>query len=210
MMPMERTPTPPILVEKGPVWTEAFSKRRAQDQHCAFHWPKVGSEYLNRVLGRELQVMTAQHCAYCDHYELGPASQETIDHFRPKSTFPELAYDWSNLFPACNVCQSSKREKFEEALLKPDAPEYSFERFFIFDFATGEIQPCPSSSVEERNRAETTIRILGLNLSKRNRARKRACRHHYSPKLWPEYRDELAQLPYRFLAPSDSAQLPAP
>lgn len=206
MMPIRRAQEPSVLLEKGPAWTEAFLTRRTTNPHCAFRWPVVEGQSLNRLLCPELEAMTAEHCAYCDHYQLGVAARETIDHFRPKSVHPELAYTWENLFPACDVCQGSKLEQFDEALLKPDEPDYCFERFFIFNFSTGEIEPCPDGSLEEQNRAEVTIRILGLNVPPRNQARKRAHKQHYRPKCWPIYRDELEQLPYRFLAPPGDGQ----
>lgn len=31
-----------------------------------------------------------------------------VDHLRPRSAFPELAYAWSNLYPACGICNQRR------------------------------------------------------------------------------------------------------
>ena len=77
--------------------------------------------------------MTQRHCAFCDG-PLGIESRETVEHFRPKSKFPELAFAWENLFPCCDVCQSHKGERFDLHLLKPDDDDYHFERYFVVNF----------------------------------------------------------------------------
>lgn len=200
-MPITRPPAPAVLVEKGGAWTVSFVERRARDPKARFFWPEVQKEALNRVLQPILGEMTAHHCAYCDHFQLGDGARETIDHFRPKSVFPSLAFDWENLFPACDVCQEAKGETFDEALLKPDEPGHAFARFFVVSFSTGLIEVNPQATGEERRRAEAAIRIFGLNRDPRPAARRRSFKNYYAPSRWSEHREELHLLPHRFLAP---------
>lgn len=120
--------------------------------------------------------MTQMHCAFCDG-RIGTVSKKTVEHFRPKSRFPELAYDWENLFPCCDQCQSQKLEKFDEALLKPDAEEYRFEDYFIRNYKSGTLEPLPNASQAARQRAEITLVLYGLNLPERNRERIREWEH---------------------------------
>lgn len=42
----------------------------------------------------------------------GLKGEETygVDHYRPEKWFPELRFTWSNLFYACNRCNSLKRD----------------------------------------------------------------------------------------------------
>ncbi len=126
----------------------------------------------------QLSRMTQGHCAFCDG-RLGTESRETVEHFRPKSTFPELAYDWANLFSCCDVCQATKREKFDEVALKPDAEEYFFHHYFIANYKTGDLDALPSTRTQDRKRAEVTIALYGLNLETRKKARLRE---------WEQYR----------------------
>jgi uncharacterized protein (TIGR02646 family) len=114
--PVTRPPEPAFLAARRERWSESFMQRRAKDPRCEFDWHDLDGVPVNQLLMGPLRRMTAGHCAYCDHFELGEGSRETIDHFRPKSAFPELAYAWDNLFPACDQCQQVKGEDLIAAL----------------------------------------------------------------------------------------------
>ena len=45
-------------------------------------------------------------CAYCLSYELISGGEENfeLDHFKPKSKFPELTTKFSNIYYSCSVC----------------------------------------------------------------------------------------------------------
>jgi len=166
---LERTQAPDCLTEGGPGWTEDYvAKRAVNPAHC-FSW-RSASCYAE--IRHRLAAMTQTHCAFCDG-QIGVESRETVEHFRPKGQFPELAYAWENLFPCCDLCQSSKRERFAPALLKPDAPDYRFQAYFIANYKTGALEPAPYAAEEERQRAEISIRLYGLNLPARTTARRR-------------------------------------
>jgi uncharacterized protein (TIGR02646 family) len=141
--------------------------------------------------------MTAGHCAYCDGYELGESSRETIDHFRPKSRFPELAFAWQNLFPACDSCQLAKRD-FHEQLLKPDEEGYEFARYFVLNFKTGDLEPNPGALPEEQQKAQNTIALLSLNRAPLARGRLRAARASRRAALSDGPSASREALPYRF------------
>lgn len=111
--------------------------------------------------------MTQDHCSFCDAFPVEAASQDSIEHFRPKSAFPAMAYDWDNLFYCCSKCQQSKLDQWDDLLLKPDSEAYlqeGFEAHFEVDLATGEL-------VAITEAAETTIHLYGLNGSNRPRYR---------------------------------------
>ncbi len=170
-------------------WTKDFVAARKLNPPHPFDWR---SQACYREIRRQLSAMTQAHCAFCDG-AIGVESRETVEHFRPKSAFPDLAYEWNNLFPCCDMCQSNKREMFDPDLLKPDEPEYAFNKYFVANFSTGEIEPSPHSDDSERRKAEVTIRIYGLNLPARKIARKRT---------WENYRRDPKPCPddynYRF------------
>ena len=100
-------------------------------------------------------------CAYCEE----PCRGE-VDHFRPKSRFPALVYAWSNWLFACHDCNHAKLDKWPPAgyadpcaRSRPAHPE----RFFTFDFLTGEILPKEGLSPARRRKAQDTIDDLRLN-----------------------------------------------
>jgi hypothetical protein len=70
----------------------------------------------------------------------------------------------------CTECQKPSGG-FTKFILKPDKPEYSFDDYFIIDFATGEIQINEAKSVHNQARAEATRRAYHLNKGGRPAAR---------------------------------------
>jgi len=50
-------------------------------------------------------------CAYCLMYETFAGGQENfeLDHFKPKSKFPELIHQYTNIYYSCHVCNKQKR-----------------------------------------------------------------------------------------------------
>lgn len=108
------------------------------------------------------------NCWYCERRcEVTGSLEATVDHFRPLSRFPQLAYDWTNWIFSCRRCNSDNK--------KDGWPEYGYvdpcaanaserpERYFDYDMYTGEIIPRADLSGIVRQRATDTIRDLGLN-----------------------------------------------
>ena len=93
---------------------------------------------------------------------MSPPGTETIDHFWPKSSHSAEAFAWSNLYFACNHCQT-RREEYDGRLLRPDAVDFEFERYFRWDFTTGEIRVNERADAADQARAEVTIRLFRLN-----------------------------------------------
>jgi len=163
-------PEPPNCLRAGALeWTEDYLTRRKNNPKHPFSWR---SDSCYKQIRQTLSMMTAAHCAFCDGL-IGVESRETVEHFKPKSQFPELAYEWTNLFPCCDMCQSKKGESFDPALIKPDSEDYEFERYFVANYKTGEIEPSPSLEHKFQLAAEITIRMYGLNIPARTKARLR-------------------------------------
>ncbi len=129
-------------------------------------------------------------CAYCQQACQAPAfgveahNAETIDHFRPRSRFPDLWLDWLNLIYACRRCNRSKGNKwldfdqdtFSRGLqrgghslpseyVNPNAIEgrRPANEFFDFDLDTGEIVPATGLDYTAGWVASRTIRDIDLN-----------------------------------------------
>jgi len=56
-----------------------------------------------------------------------------VEHFKPKSLFPSLTYDWSNYFLACNGCNGAKLDKWPPMgdYVRPDQGQP--DMLFVFD-----------------------------------------------------------------------------
>ena len=100
-------------------------------------------------------------CGYCEEPRKGE-----IDHFRPKSQFPESVYIWSNWVFACHECNQAKGEKWPTPRYIDPCTSFVIdhpENFFEFDSTTGEILPKQSLSLDKFERARRMIDDLRLN-----------------------------------------------
>lgn len=164
MRPFNRLDAPDFLTENWEKWGNEYAARKTANPSYAFNWKQHQGQPVNQRLLPDLQKQTQSHCSYCDAYP-PKLPDKTIDHFRPKgdARFYHFAYHWENLYFACGHCQKAKMERFDDALLRPDEAGYSFERYFIFNFSTGEVEINPAASDEDKYRAEVTLRLFGFN-----------------------------------------------
>jgi uncharacterized protein (TIGR02646 family) len=190
MFKAERGSWPQCLEAHYVDWTARYISARNENSAASFRWFS-NSCYQNVRL--QLLEMTHHHCAFCDGF-VGSESRETLEHFKPKSQYPELAFHWENLFPCCDMCQSQKREKFDEMLIKPDHPDYLFADYFICNYDNGEIEVAPECSAEYQHAAAITLDMYGLNLPMRKKERLRQFR------AWNAMGDEasLHEFAYRY------------
>ncbi|GAA1021406.1 HNH endonuclease [Acrocarpospora pleiomorpha] len=117
---------------------------------------------LDRGLKNEIQAILAsmssglERCMYCED------SQGTdIEHFRPKSSFPEHTFSWLNYLLACTRCNSNyKRTKFpldaqnEPLLINPTKDDPSSHLL---------LSPTTGLYVGLDPKGLTTIDVCGLN-----------------------------------------------
>ena len=95
-----------------------------------------------------------------------PSKAPTFDHFRPRSKFPELTYEWSNWVFACFRCNDIKANLWPDSgYVDPCAipPDGRPEAYFEVDVVTGEIIAKPSLSAADKSKAQNTIDDVGLN-----------------------------------------------
>lgn len=100
-------------------------------------------------------------CGYCEEMCRGE-----VDHFRPKSRYPELVYSWSNWVFTCHDCNHAKGDKWPTGgYVDPCARSWGArpEHFFSFDILTGEILPKEGLTLARRRKAQSTIDDLRLN-----------------------------------------------
>ena len=93
MRHIERLPKPAILDERSERWRDAFvnSERGRPDN----------SKYAHPQVRESLNAMSFRKCFYCER-KLGNAQE--IDHFIEVAERRDLAYEWDNLYLACDNC----------------------------------------------------------------------------------------------------------
>jgi len=114
---------------------------------------------------------SANICWYCER-QCEPASEAsgkaaTVDHYKPRSCFPELTYEWTNWVFSCRRCNEEHKQDKWPALgyVDPCAGDEQERpgRYFDSDMLTGEISPHPALDGDAKRKAEATIDDLGLN-----------------------------------------------
>lgn len=132
------------------------------------------------------------HISYCVYCEL-PAPI-TVDHIRPKVWFPELVFVWENYAHVCVACNSKKRDRFAvfskgtgkftelirkrgEPIIEPEAGQMVFidprredgMELMELNLETGMFLSLGGKKSKRYQRAEYTLKILGLNERQRER-----------------------------------------
>nr|VFJ89872.1 MAG: hypothetical protein BECKH772A_GA0070896_100189 [Candidatus Kentron sp. H]VFJ90905.1 MAG: hypothetical protein BECKH772B_GA0070898_1001213 [Candidatus Kentron sp. H]VFJ97919.1 MAG: hypothetical protein BECKH772C_GA0070978_100179 [Candidatus Kentron sp. H] len=95
-------------------------------------------------------------CAYTCFYL--PPSPGSVDHFRPKSRHPELAYEWDNFRLALPIVNSHKGDSMD--VLDPFQVEAGW---FVLDFPSCLVKAGPGLSQSTVDRVNRTIDRLKLN-----------------------------------------------
>lgn len=117
-------------------------------------------------------------CAYCEGYI---RHEGHIEHFRRKNPkhFPELTFNWHNLFLACGSNDHCGHYKDRPSaspynasdLIKPDIEDPDH---FLYFHSSGQARPLKDLDADSTHRATETIRVFGLDSSVLSGARSRA------------------------------------
>lgn len=111
-------------------------------------------------------------CQYCTLNEISG-----LDHFVPKSEFPEFSVNPQNLFPCCSICNTLKGEKWRDSessiflnLYLDDLPQESYLEAKIIDIVDG--IPSIVFQIQNDNISSKLLTVIkkhykNLNLMKR-------------------------------------------
>jgi uncharacterized protein (TIGR02646 family) len=161
MIKVARSPKPAILERKQQAWTRALLSASTDAEKR-----KAEAKYKHRSIKDVLVAMFHGKCTYCES-KISHVDYGHIEHFKPKSRFPDLTFEWTNLLLSCPICNGPeyKGDRFPEGseggpLINPcdDKPEEHFQ--FIFDSVAK-----LASVIGKTTRGQTTERVLGLNRS---------------------------------------------
>ena len=150
-----RTSAPIGLLRHEQRWTARFARICAGEY--TGDW---ATRRAKKVIRDSLLTITHGKCIYCES-TLGVTSELNVEHYIAKSVRPEISFEWTNLLPACRLCNGEKGEADHGGrLLKPD--EEDPEPFFWIHPDTGKLEPHPALNSDQRHRAEETIRLCKL------------------------------------------------
>jgi uncharacterized protein (TIGR02646 family) len=143
-------PPPAQLVKHGKRWTARFQSGRGE-------W---ATRQAKQVLGVALRALAHGKCVYCES-ALEVTAYLAIDHYVAKTVAEELSFEWTNLLPACQICNTAKgQQDHKGVLLKPDVDDP--EPYFWIHPDTGRLEPHPTLDDKRARRASETIRLCNL------------------------------------------------
>ena len=120
----------------------------------------VNSRYKHADIKSILFKKKRTKCAFCETFPTETGFLE-VEHFYPKSIYPEKSFEWLNLLPSCKRCNLKKSTLDTKAfpLVKPDEEEPS--KYFTYDHIMMKV--LDSASDKDKDKGERTISRLELN-----------------------------------------------
>ena len=159
MIKINRTAKPAILAQKETEWKQDLLKAKTKAER-----EKALQRYNHSQIRDALDTMFHGKCAYCES-KIKHISFSHIEHYRPQSKFPALAFDWGNLLLACGRCNQApyKSDKFPETheggpLINPCDDDPDDHLAFHYEPRAG-----IASVYGKSARGVTTENLLGLN-----------------------------------------------
>jgi uncharacterized protein (TIGR02646 family) len=166
---VDRTTKPNILAKNETTWLLNYKAKLMNynsnpTKAIKTEMEKAGNKYRHPKVKEEIKKMFSEKCAYCESH-ISHVDYGDIEHFRPKSKYPDCCFDWNNFLLACGICNDSEHKgaKFPEE--NEDGPfvnpvDEEPNEFFNFEFDPD----TELAIVNPKNpRAITTERELGLN-----------------------------------------------
>ena len=153
----------------------------------------VTSEDYKSLYGKDdvrKQLKDDQHCkcAYCEKTLIDEPKH--VEHYRPKSRYPDLAFTWDNLLGSCWACNIKKWNNFP---LEDESKRYTSQEVPLLinpynddpadyiEFHEEEARPKSGLTGIMRQKAETTMEML---LKRPDLVYRRRC-------AWRKYKDFL-------------------
>lgn len=134
---------------------------------------EIKKKLKKHMLENEQKIDDKSYCPYCEmiisseNNDLKEDKKCHIEHIKPKSKFPNLAFDYRNFLTSCsdkNTCGHCKQSDWDNKLFINPIEENPKE-YFSYSIRTGKIIPKKEAGLEYE-KAIKTIEILNLNENK--------------------------------------------
>jgi len=103
---------PESLKRNKEEWTKELLKQIAiKNGKLSYVDKKYKDLYKQDDVKKALSVMYRDLCCYCEG-NIPLTGYEEIEHYKPKSKYPELCFEWTNLHQICQKCNKNKNDKW--------------------------------------------------------------------------------------------------
>lgn len=184
MIKIQKQAAPQVLIDNKTTWTQnlldAISTHGEYSRIPKSEKDSLLTHYRHKDIQEALFVSSHKKCAFCE-CKPGESGNIEVEHFEPKSLYPDLAFEWDNLLPSCRKCNEAKSDTDTRAtpIINPsiDNPE----EFLTYSF----LRIIPLAECGQEEKAQHTIDICNLNCERLYKARAELM------KSITEYVDEL-------------------
>lgn len=120
-----------------------------------------------------LLALSHNKCCYCEDNVTEGSNYMEIEHFYPKSLYPDKVVDWTNLLPSCKRCNMAKgaHDVGTEAIINPvettPSEHLSFQDYRLYGKTTLGTSTIRVVNLNHRNRLVTRRYKLSLLLEER-------------------------------------------
>jgi uncharacterized protein (TIGR02646 family) len=156
-----------------------------------------GREYWRKIIP-ELYAAYGGICAYTCHWIAPDTGSDTVEHFRPKSTYPNLAYEWTNFRLVCGRL-NGRKANFEDVA----DPCSGIDGWFEILFPSLQISVRNGLSGHDDALARSTIKRLKLNDNRCIKGREAYIEPFCKDEITMDYLDKCAPFLARELIRQD-------
>ncbi len=183
MIQIIRPPIPQILKDNQKKWTDElltfikpFGSYSNVPSKLIFQRDKLVNRYRQNEIKKALHKMTKGKCAFCES-RVGIVGYGQIEHFLPKSIYPQYTFEWENLLLTCEICNHLKGnlDTRLEPILNPvkyNPADYFFYQDLLIRskpdapiFAKRTIEKCDLNRIEIAS--ERAMMLLNFHQSER-------------------------------------------
>lgn len=109
MIPVTRISEPRVLAKNAARWLEALESIKSNNKATKTDINKAQNKYSHPQVKEALVKMFNGKCAYCES-KIIVVTYGAIEHFYPKSQYPDLTFTWENLLLSCDKCNDANHK----------------------------------------------------------------------------------------------------
>lgn len=161
MIKLTRRDEPEVLIDNKAEWLAAL--RAAIEKYGSYakipeaEKAALTANYRHQDIKDALIESSFGKCAFCECIPAEGGNVE-VEHFNPKSIYPDLTFEWLNFLPSCRKCNGSKlsHDTGSEPIINPY--DYNPDTLFFYDGLQLKVLETPDRLVGLK-----TIEVCGLN-----------------------------------------------
>jgi uncharacterized protein (TIGR02646 family) len=106
MIFVQRLAEPKALTKNGQRWLNELRIIKSNVHATKKQIDQAINKYRHHDIKKGLVEMFHGKCAYCES-KITIITYGNIEHFRPKSIYEDLTFNWTNLLLACDICNDT-------------------------------------------------------------------------------------------------------